>query len=109
MNNWLAFLIINLFISPDENMLKLMIYSFKIIRYIIYFFCCLITNFCLQDVISVVELSFNSNTVKLFPNPTTDKVRILNESKIKINTAMLLDSSGKLIKNLILNLNENSF
>lgn len=55
------------------------------------------------------ELSLNDNSVKLFPNPTNDKITIVNQSKIKINSIKLLDSSGKLIQNFNLNENREEF
>lgn len=53
-----------------------------------------------EGFLGVDEYSLNANSVKLFPNPTTDNVTIVNKSSIKINAAAIVDASGRLIQKL---------
>lgn len=50
--------------------------------------------------LGVDEYSLNANSVKLFPNPTSDNVTIVNKSSIIINSAVIVDASGRMIQKL---------
>lgn len=54
----------------------------------------------IDEFLGVNEYSLNANSVKLFPNPTTDNVTIVNKSSVKIDAAVLIDASGRLIQKL---------
>lgn len=59
----------------------------------------------IDEFLGVNEYSLNANSVKLYPNPTDDKVTIVNKSSIKINSATIIDANGRLIQKLTLNEN----
>lgn len=54
----------------------------------------------IDEFLGVNEYSLNENSVKLYPNPTDDKVTIVNKSSVKINTATVIDANGRLIEKL---------
>lgn len=49
------------------------------------------------NALSVADYGSRLATIQLYPNPTTDKLEILNPTQIPIESYSVLDMSGKLL------------
>lgn len=60
-----------------------------------------------EEILSIGDQAFTNQTIVLFPNPTSGEVTILNKSNVELQSAVITDVNGRIIRSVDLSTMEN--